>query len=299
MKDIDSISLEILNRAYEKGQLGHALLLYGDSLCTLESTAELLATKLLKQQNLSQAADYYPIRPANKMRQISVEPIRNLIHSLQQTPLQTERKVAVIIEADRLHPSAANAFLKTLEEPSRDTTLILLSTRLHAVLPTLRSRCQHYRFQQKTSTQYSETWQKWLKDYDTWLLKAAQRPQSSQDITERVMGIYRLTYLFEQELTRKTDALEASKNKDPHLSEEEKEAALIGQKKELRRLLLKSIAEATRYNAFTLPSSPDRIKAYIQAIELLEHNVQLLEVNLNEASALESFLLHLVRLWIV
>src|SRR6202045_4896478 len=51
------------------------------------------------------------------------------------------RKVAIIVEADRLQPQAANAFLKTLEEPPNDSLLLLLSALPEALPDTVVSRC--------------------------------------------------------------------------------------------------------------------------------------------------------------
>ncbi|MBN1448971.1 MAG: DNA polymerase III subunit delta' [Bacteroidetes bacterium] len=56
------------------------------------------------------------------------------------------RTVVVICEADRMNPQAANALLKTLEEPSGDLLLILTTSRRDALLPTILSRCQLLRF---------------------------------------------------------------------------------------------------------------------------------------------------------
>jgi DNA polymerase III subunit delta' len=56
------------------------------------------------------------------------------------------RTVYVICEADRMQDPAANALLKTLEEPSGDILLILTTSRRNALLPTILSRCQLLRF---------------------------------------------------------------------------------------------------------------------------------------------------------
>lgn len=294
-------SLAILERAQKAGRLGHALLLHGECLEALEQAALHIAGDILSTKKPLQHADFFCIRPANKMRQIGVEPTRNLIQALQQTPMQGEKKVALVIDADRFHTSAANAFLKTLEEPASDTTILLLSTRLHGVLPTLRSRCQHYRFNEKQAANLSEGWTNWLTDYDKWLLTAAERPKSAGDVADRVMGLYALCYRFEQELGLLTDEAwqRAAKLLPENTPDEEKDALEVGTRKNLRRRLFASIAETTRYNALSLPCSPDRLRALTRVIDILEHNVGLLEVNLNEATALETYLLNVVRLWIV
>lgn len=77
---------------------------------------------------------------------IKIEQIRELQKQLSYSPLEAPRKVCVIDGADRLNPAAGNALLKTLEEPSRKTLLLLLTPRPDAVLSTVRSRCQRLPF---------------------------------------------------------------------------------------------------------------------------------------------------------
>ncbi len=56
------------------------------------------------------------------------------------------KKVVIVEDADRLVPAAANAFLKTLEEPPADSIIILISSKASALLPTILSRCQRINF---------------------------------------------------------------------------------------------------------------------------------------------------------
>ena len=62
-------------------------------------------------------ADIHWIRPESKSRVITVDQMRELMQEINLKPTEAEYKVAVIVCADRLNVSAANAFLKTLEEP--------------------------------------------------------------------------------------------------------------------------------------------------------------------------------------
>ena len=74
-------------------------------------------------------ATRYPLgAPESKSRIVSVDQMRELMREIQLKPNEAEYKVAVIVAADRLNPQAANAFLKTLEEPPPETVLILLTT---------------------------------------------------------------------------------------------------------------------------------------------------------------------------
>lgn len=79
-------------------------------------------------------------------RDIRVEQIRNLQERLALHGLESRRKVALITSAHRMNESAQNAFLKTLEEPPSDTTLILIAAAMDKLLPTIRSRCSKVHF---------------------------------------------------------------------------------------------------------------------------------------------------------
>jgi DNA polymerase-3 subunit delta' len=69
-----------------------------------------------------------------------------LIASACQRPMQGDRRVFILREAHKLNESAANAFLKTLEEPLASNVFILLTTNLNLILPTIQSRCQILKF---------------------------------------------------------------------------------------------------------------------------------------------------------
>lgn len=71
-----------------------------------------------------------------------VDQIRQLVASASLAPIQAQRKVYIIEDADRLGTQAANAFLKTLEEPPADVVFVLLARMRESVLPTIVSRCQ-------------------------------------------------------------------------------------------------------------------------------------------------------------
>src|SRR5574341_627092 len=78
--------------------------------------------------------------------QIKIEQIRELEQQFVYRPLVGRRKVCLIDDADRMTPGAANALLKTLEEPPDQSLLLLIASRPSALLPTVRSRCQAIRF---------------------------------------------------------------------------------------------------------------------------------------------------------
>lgn len=138
-------ALAYLRRAHEQNRLGHAYLISGGA----GSGKHALAADLTSLVNGTDSADVFSTKardvfvaePESKSRRIVIEQVRNLEHTLQMKASGSHRKVAIISEADRLQPQAANAFLKTLEEPP-DNSLLLLLTQLPEVLPdTILSRC--------------------------------------------------------------------------------------------------------------------------------------------------------------
>ncbi len=86
---------------------------------------------------------------------ISVEEIRNIRKDAFIFPNDGEKKVYIIKDADKMNPSAQNAFLKILEEPPKFTTFILLCTNHNSFLATILSRVTHLRLQ--TENRYNET----------------------------------------------------------------------------------------------------------------------------------------------
>lgn len=77
---------------------------------------------------------------------ITVDEIRRLTHFLSLTPSVAAPRVVIIDPVGDMQRSAANALLKTLEEPPADTVFLLISHGGARLLPTIRSRCQRVRF---------------------------------------------------------------------------------------------------------------------------------------------------------
>lgn len=81
------------------------------------------------------------VRPRSKSRRILIEEVRELERSFHLAAPKGVWKVGVIVDVDRMFEEAANAFLKTLEEPPPACLLLLLSAHSEILLPTIRSRC--------------------------------------------------------------------------------------------------------------------------------------------------------------
>lgn len=85
-------------------------------------------------------------RPEGAGGQIKVEAVRLIVSEMPFRPFEGRMRVGIVADADRLNPSAANTILKTLEEPPPWAVLVLVTPNLAALLPTLVSRCQIFRF---------------------------------------------------------------------------------------------------------------------------------------------------------
>lgn len=197
---------------------------------------------------------------------------------------------------------SSNAFLKTLEEPPGRTTLLLLTTRPYALLPTIRSRVLHFRFPSTATPLAADGWRPWLDDYRAWLGKLAEGVGSDKRaVAEHIFTLYGLVARFSAVLDFATDAIwKEQKAKLPEdLSDDEEEAIQTGIANGIRSRLFGEIEQATRVFALPRLIEGDAVtrRAFTGAIEKLEHDVGLLRLNLNEAAALEGFLLSSLRIW--
>lgn len=91
-------------------------------------------------------ADPYRQRNFNGIPSIPVDWVREVNHAIQRGALEGGRNIAILDGIDIMQKGSANAMLKTLEEPPSGTLMLLLTDRIHAVLPTIVSRCQIMRF---------------------------------------------------------------------------------------------------------------------------------------------------------
>ena len=192
MAFVRTTALEFLRRAYEQNRLAHAYLITG----TPGSGKELLAAELTSLVNGTAAKDVFSAkarevfiaRPESKSRRIVTAQIRALEHALQMRAAAGRRKVAIVPDADRLQTEAANAFLKTLEEPPKDSLLLLLSALPEALPETILSRCIAIPLASDGEPQNKKEQQK--------LVNSLQ--QASRQTTWSIQFAYRLAQEFQQ-----------------------------------------------------------------------------------------------------
>ena len=304
-------AVAVIEQAITRQRLSHSLLLHGDDAGTLVAVANGIADRLLNGDPGHRAAATFPpdqhpdcflLRPAGKMRQISADATRELITKVQVSPAVAPRKVAILHEVDRMNLTAANIFLKTLEEPPAATTLLLLTTRPYALLPTIRSRVLQFRFPSAAAAVSADGWAPWLEDYQAWLGRLGEGVGADkQAVADHIFTLYGLVARFGAVLEAATSELwKQEKAKLPEeLDDDEQVAIETGLANGLRSRLFAEIEQATRNFALPRLTAGDEgaRRGLIAAVGKLEHAVGLLRVNLNESAALEEFLLASLRIW--
>jgi DNA polymerase-3 subunit delta' len=152
-------AVELLSQHVARGQVRHAYLLTGPQ----GAGRRTLALRLAQALNCPQpAAPGQPCLKCGTCQRIQkmaypdlsvvqadlvggtlkVEQVRELQHSLSLAPYEGRYRVALLLRFEEAHPSAANALLKTLEEPAPQVVLVLTAESTESLLPTIVSRCE-------------------------------------------------------------------------------------------------------------------------------------------------------------
>jgi DNA polymerase III delta prime subunit len=190
--------LDLLVRAFDKGRLGHALILacgrpeapefqvFAREFVALLMCPERKADSascgrcdsckmILSSGFESTHPDGVWLKPANPVGGYSVDEVRTLLSSFSLQRALAKNRVAVIFDAEALSGGgggAANALLKLLEEPRPNTFLLLVSSNPEGLMATIRSRCQLFRFalagghENKLSKDLEDSWSgliQWLR----------------------------------------------------------------------------------------------------------------------------------------
>ncbi len=148
MSSPDAIAevFEQLKRGFEENRLAHAYLIIGSpqgNAWELSSALlRLIFTDAREGFDIKAHPDVYCVEPESKSRKIVIDDIRGLNKRMSQTSFSGGWKIGIILYADRMNDAAANAFLKTLEEPPGKSMLLLLTDHPERLLPTIISRCQ-------------------------------------------------------------------------------------------------------------------------------------------------------------
>lgn len=96
--------------------------------------------------------DLFILRPEGKV--IKIAEIRELISFLAVRPFSAPRRLCIVDDADKMNEQSQNCLLKTLEEPYPGAIIILVTSQLQQMLPTIKSRCQKLRFLPPTRDEF-------------------------------------------------------------------------------------------------------------------------------------------------
>ncbi|RKQ33009.1 DNA polymerase III subunit delta' [Oceanobacillus halophilus] len=154
--EVQPLASRIITNSIKKDRISHAYLLQGDRGTGKEEMAILIAKVLFceklngidpcqecsncKRIDSHNHPDVHWIEPDGKS--IKKEQVEKLQKEFTYSGLESNRKVYIIKDADTLTVNASNRILKFLEEPSRQTTAIMLTENSQSIIPTIRSRCQ-------------------------------------------------------------------------------------------------------------------------------------------------------------
>lgn len=330
-------SVRLLTRSLERGRLGHAYLFTGDSPDRLERVAGELATTVncvgeraaANSKQIPVAAcgvcsacrrireglhpDVHWLRAESKSRIMRIEQVRELIQAIQLKPTEGRLKVGILVGADRLNAQAANAFLKTLEEPPPASLLILLTTEPDRLLETVLSRCLRLVIPGEAGMDVSRT--EWVGS----LAAVVQQPSKSLLSRYRALDIvmHRLADLrsaAEAEVEARSPA-NRFKEADPSMLEqweEEAKAATEAEYRLRRSLALRDLQSWFRDIWLATLTMPDlspalpHLTAVTRAVasrltpaqaasnlQRMEETQALLNTNVQEALALEVTMLRL------
>lgn len=120
--------------------------------------------------------NFFRLKKSDEENEISIDAAREMINFLSQKPSLPGNRAVIIEDFENMSRNAANSILKILEEPPLDSVLILTTTRLLSILPTIRSRCLKVRVNSESMFPTSDCSdvesfiRKILKDFDQALI---------------------------------------------------------------------------------------------------------------------------------
>lgn len=149
---------DVLRAALERGRVGHAYLFSGPRGVGKTTTARLIAMTANCERDgkkpcgecpscLAVRAGSHPdVLEIDAASNNSVDDVRELREKVSLSAMRGGKKIYILDEAHMMSRAAFNALLKTLEEPPSHVIFVLATTEPEKILPTILSRCQHYRF---------------------------------------------------------------------------------------------------------------------------------------------------------
>lgn len=279
---------DLLAHRASEGRLAHAFLVVGSSRGEgLAFCSRVLQHLFCRQANkpcgecsgcrsvINRAgADVIWTEPESKSRQITGEQMREVNKRLAQSSYSGGWKCAVILDADRLNDTSANAFLKTLEEPAGQSLIFLVTDSPQVLLPTIRSRCQTIAVGMGEREMQDE-WAANLKD----LLRRGV-PDS---LAGRLMLAFELAAMLDEERSRVEEAInEELEDQDPAEEEVESkklEARIESEVRRVRAQMLETILLWQRDMLLAIEGSDCRTQSFPDVCDCILEQVQGLSTN--------------------
>lgn len=298
-------AIRFLTGAVGENRLAHAYLFVGPSGVGKAETALCFAKLLVceKPQQLEPCGQCPSCVKAGKMNHpdiqwlvpegqfIKIDAIREACRRLSLKGFESLRKILVIAEAGALHEESSNALLKTLEEPTPQTVMILIATTLKGILPTIASRCQKVFFSALSEGQLEKLLKEKYHQKGEALTYFVRLAQGSPGVAER--------FVEERLFERKNRMIDAALNSRLALSQflstttlgesepdQDTGELLLVLSSWFRDLLLAKFSSDPRFliNAdrtaeirsmagdFSVPELEERIAAIADVASALEHN---------------------------
>ena len=168
-------AIQFLQNSIEQEKLAHAYLFYGSRGLGKKMIAEYFSRSIFCTNQESKPCgqcqvcrllaknaylDFYTL--GKDGQELSVDNVREFMHSLQMASIYGHKKIAVIYNVEQMNIFAANALLKTLEEPPAGTHIILISDNINLLPATVISRCQLLKFQALKKNEMED----WIATFD-------------------------------------------------------------------------------------------------------------------------------------
>jgi len=300
-------AIRFVAKAIHERRLGHAYLITGESHQKVDVARHIAAALNCAKEDGDACGvcssckrifeDRHPdvrlIRPESKSRRIKIEEVRELERASFLKAGEGRCKVGIIVDADRLTIEAQDAFLKTLEEPPKNTLFLLVTSEAQQLKYTILSRCLRINLFQEECLEFSER----QKKIQSVLLGWKSTPGEST-----LFQTYRLADAFQMalqearlEIEKRVEAEYEGKGyenldgKQREKIEEEKEASVESQYRKERDELVRVLQNHLRNLSLVSPSNRKLIHAF-DAVEKMHGRFNR---NMNEGLILEVTLMQL------
>ena len=261
----EATAVRIFQESLRRDRLAHAYLLAGGTAESAESLALQIAKTLncespatdpttqraidacdqclsCRQIERRQQADVTWIRPESKSRIITIAQIRSVLDTIHLKAHGASYKVIVIVGAERMNPQAANAFLKTLEEPPAKSVMLLLSTDTQRLLDTILSRCRRINLESTRSLEADPEGLAWLGSLSNRILSQPKGASTRYHILAELLDLLNAKKAGIDETLSAASPLQTHDDLEPKLRDRYKQELAASIEAEYRRQRAELIA---------------------------------------------------------